>query len=176
MCREPLAKLRPRNCGRPEQIRAKLFEGTRNCCTIVDTKPSQLSMPLTPRDAFLQFGNVLQQQLFPQLEAAVGRLSPHLELLAGVIALVPLGRWLSAGRASTGRPAKDRGALATAFVAKAILNLPATRDLMDRLRVDQALHQFCGWRSPWRSRTNPNFPAPSPNSPPASYRSNCMRP
>jgi hypothetical protein len=105
-------------------------------------------MPLTPRDAFLQFGNVLQQQLFPQLEAVVGRLSPHLELLASVIALVPLGRLLSAGRASTGRPAKDRAALATAFVAKAILNLPTTRDLMDRLRVDQALHQFCGWRSP----------------------------
>jgi DDE family transposase/transposase-like protein DUF772 len=105
-------------------------------------------MQLTPRDAFLQFGHVLQQQLFPQLEAAVGRLGPHLELLASVISLVPLGRLLAAGRASTGRPAKDRAALATAFVAKAILNLPTTRDLIDRLRVDQALHQFCGWRSP----------------------------
>ena len=84
-------------------------------------------MQLTPRDAFLQFGHVLQQQLFPQLEAAVGRLSPHLELLASVIALVPLGRLLTAGRASIGRPAKDRAALATAFVAKAILNLPTTR-------------------------------------------------
>ena len=104
-------------------------------------------MQLTPRDAFLQFGHVLQQQLFPQLEAAVGRLGPHLELLASVISLVPLGRLLAAGRAATGRPAKDRAALATAFVAKAILNLPTTRDLIDRLRVDQALHQFCGWRS-----------------------------
>ena len=90
---------------------------------------------------------MLQQQLFPQLEAAVGRLGPHLELLASVISLVPLGRLLAAGRAATGRPAKDRAALATAFVAKAILNLPTTRDLIDRLRVDQALHQFCGWRS-----------------------------
>ena len=108
---------------------------------------ANLSMQLTPRDAFLQFGHVLQQQLFPQLEAAVGRLGPHLELLASVISLVPLGRLLAAGRAATGRPAKDRAALATAFVAKAILNLPTTRDLIDRLRVDQALHQFCGWRS-----------------------------
>ena len=91
---------------------------------------------------------MLQQHLFPQLEAAVGPLSAHLELLASVIAMVPLGRLLTAGRASTGRPAKDRAALATAFVAKAILNLPTTRDLIDRLRVDQALHQFCGWRSP----------------------------
>lgn len=105
-------------------------------------------MPLTPRDAFLQFGQVLQQHLFPQLEAAVGHLSPHLQLLASVISLVPLGRLLARSRASTGRPAQDRAALATAFVAKAILNLPTTRDLIDRLRVDQPLRLFCGWRSP----------------------------
>ena len=33
-------------------------------------------------------------------------------------------------------------------MAKAIFNLPTTRHLMDRLQVDQALRQFCGWRSP----------------------------
>jgi hypothetical protein len=55
---------------------------------------------------------------------------------------------LSAGLASTGRPAKDRAALATAFVAKAIVNLPTKRDLIDRLKVDRALHQFGGWRGP----------------------------
>jgi hypothetical protein len=105
-------------------------------------------MQLTPRQAFLQFGHVLQQQLFPHLEAAVGRLSPQLELLASVVVLMPLARLLSARRARTGRPAKDRAALATAFLAKAIFNLPTTRHLIDRLRVDQALRQFCGWRSP----------------------------
>jgi Transposase DDE domain/Transposase domain (DUF772) len=104
-------------------------------------------MQLTPRQAILQFGHVLQQQLFPHLEAAVGRLSPQLELLAAVISVVPLARWLAAGRARTGRPAKDRAALATAFIAKAVLNLPTTRDLIGRLQVDQALRQFCGWRS-----------------------------
>jgi Transposase DDE domain/Transposase domain (DUF772) len=105
-------------------------------------------MQLTPREALLQFGHVLQEELFPHLEAAVGQLSTQLELLAAVVCLVPLGRLLSAGRAGTGRPAKDRAALATAFMAKAIFNLPTTRHLMDRLRVDQALRQFCGWRSP----------------------------
>jgi len=105
-------------------------------------------MQLTPRQAVLQFGHVLQQQLFPHLEAAVGGLSPQLELLASVVALAPLAGWLGARRARTGRPAKDRAALATAFIAKAIFNLPTTRDLMGRLRVDQALRQFCGWRSP----------------------------
>jgi hypothetical protein len=103
-------------------------------------------MQLTPRAILLQFGHVFQQQLFPHLEAAIGGLSPQMELLASVVSLVPLGRLLDAGRARTGRPAKDRAALATAFVAKAILNLPTTRDLIDRLRVDQALRQLCGWR------------------------------
>jgi hypothetical protein len=37
--------------------------------------------------------------------------------------------------------------LATAFVAKAILNLCATRDLLLRLQVDEALHEFSGWRT-----------------------------
>jgi hypothetical protein len=105
-------------------------------------------MQLTPRQAILQFGHVLQQQLFPHLDAAVGRLSPQLELVAAIVSLVPLARWLSTGRARTGRPAKDRAALVTAFMAKAVLNLPTTRDLINRLQVDQALRQLCGWRSP----------------------------
>ena len=62
-----------------------------------------------------------------------------------MLSLAPLGRLLSAWRASTGRPAKDRGALATAFMAKAILNIPTTRDLIGRLRVDESLPQYCGW-------------------------------
>src|SRR5216684_2182140 len=105
-------------------------------------------MQLNPRELVLQFAHVLQQELFPLLQAAAGPLSAQLQLLASILSLVPLGRLLSARNASTGRPAKDRAALATAFIAKAVLNLPTTRDLIDRLRVDQALRQFCGWRSP----------------------------
>jgi hypothetical protein len=69
--------------------------------------PSQPLMQLTPREALLQFAHVLQLELFPCLEAAVGPLTPPLELLASVVSLVPL----------------------------------------HRLRVDEALRQFCGWRS-----------------------------
>jgi DDE family transposase/transposase-like protein DUF772 len=101
----------------------------------------------TPRQLVTQFAHVLQQDLFPCLESAVGQLDPQLQLLTSVIALLPLGRLLSARRAGTGRPAKDRAALATAFIAKAILNLPTTRDLMGRLRVDEALRRVCGWTS-----------------------------
>ena len=105
-------------------------------------------MQLTPRQVLLQFGHLLQQELFPRVEESVGPLSPQLQLLTSTSALLPLDRSLSALRARTGRPAKDRTALATAFVAKAIFNLPTTRDLIDRLKADVALRQVCGWPSP----------------------------
>ena len=103
-------------------------------------------MQLTPRQFVMQFAHVMQQDLFPHLDDRLGPLPPQLQLLAAVVSLVPLGRLLSAGRAATGRPAKDRTALATAFLAKAVLNLPTTRDLIARLRVDEALRRLCGWR------------------------------
>jgi hypothetical protein len=81
------------------------------------------------------------------LDAVLDGVSPQLELLVSVVSLVPLGRLLNASRAGTGRPAKDRTALATAFIAKAVLGLPTTRDLIDRLKVDLGLRQLCGWRS-----------------------------
>jgi hypothetical protein len=86
-------------------------------------------MQLTPRQALEQFAHVLQQNLFPALEEAIGEPDESLQLLAAVLCIAPLGRMLPARKAATGRPAKDRAALATAFMAKAILNLATTRDL-----------------------------------------------
>lgn len=102
-------------------------------------------MQLNPRQLVTQFAHMLQEELFPLLRTVTGPLSPQMQLVASVVAMLPLERLLSARRASTGRPAKDRSALATAFMAKAILNLPTTRDLISRLRVDESLRQFCGW-------------------------------
>ena len=102
-------------------------------------------MQLTPREFLTQFGYALQEELYPRLTSAIGPLSADLQLLVATISLLPLERSLAAQRATTGRPAKDRAALATAFLAKAILNLPTTRDLLSRLRVDEALRRLCGW-------------------------------
>jgi hypothetical protein len=102
-------------------------------------------MQLNPRQLVTQFAHLLQEDLFPVLQTVTGPLSGQMQLLVSVISLAPLGRLLSARRAVTGRPAKDRAALATAFMAKAILNIPTTRDLIGRLRVDEALRQCCGW-------------------------------
>jgi hypothetical protein len=90
---------------------------------------------------------MMQQELFPLLERVVGPLSKELELLSSMLALVPLERLIATLGAATGRPAKDRAALATAFMAKTILNLPTTRSLLSRLKADEALRQFCGWAS-----------------------------
>lgn len=106
-----------------------------------------MTLNLSPRQNVVQFAHMLQQDLFPVLESVVGALSPQIRLLASVMSLSPLEAVLSTHRASTGRPARDRAALATAFMAKAVLNLPTTRDLMSRLHVDESLRQFCGWQS-----------------------------
>ena len=44
-----------------------------------------------------------------------------------------------------GRPEKDRRAIARAFIAKAIYNLPTTRILIDHLRGSPNLRRICGW-------------------------------
>jgi hypothetical protein len=104
-------------------------------------------MQLNPREFVLQFAHLAQQDLFPHLEKALGPLTSQLKLVASIVSLVPLDKLLTARRAATGRPAKDRTALATAFIAKAVLNLPHTRDLIGRLRVDEGLRRLCGWQS-----------------------------
>jgi len=72
-------------------------------------------------------------------------LSQPLRLLSAVVSLIPLTPAVEARRAYTGRPPRDRSALATAFMAKSILNLSTTRQLIDRLKADAQLRQFCGW-------------------------------
>jgi len=104
-------------------------------------------MNLTPRNILLQFGHIVQDVLFPAIELETGPLSKQLKLIASVVSLVPMERLLAARRSRTGRPSKDRAAMATAFIAKAVLNLPTTRDLIGRLRVDELLRTFCGWAS-----------------------------
>jgi hypothetical protein len=44
-----------------------------------------------------------------------------------------------------GRPPQDRHALARAFVAKAVLDLPTTAGLIERLAVDATLRRRCGF-------------------------------
>lgn len=44
-----------------------------------------------------------------------------------------------------GAPVSDRTALARAYIAKAVCNLPTTKALIDRLQCDETLRRLCGW-------------------------------
>ena len=44
-----------------------------------------------------------------------------------------------------GRPPCERGWLANAFVAKAVLGLTTTAGLIERLTIDRALRRICGF-------------------------------
>jgi hypothetical protein len=59
-------------------------------------------MQLTLPEQFTQFSHLLQQELFPLLEAAVGPLSKPGKLLVAVVGLADLKRWVSGRRARTG--------------------------------------------------------------------------
>ena len=104
-------------------------------------------MENTPRERLLQFAHALQSVLFEHLEPELGPLSAKARLLVAVISLVPLGRWVAGGRGWRGRPAKDRQALASAFLAKAIYGLETTRQMLVRLRTDRQLRCLCGWNT-----------------------------
>ena len=103
-------------------------------------------MQLTPRQFLMQFGDLLQGTLFGRLEENLGALSEKARLLVSVLTWVAPWSGLAGGR-WPGRPAKNRAALATAFVAKAIYGFNTTRQLMERLRCDPQLLQLCGWNS-----------------------------
>lgn len=59
--------------------------------------------------------------------------------------MVQIERFVPAGRGGVGRPARERAALARAFVANAVLGLPTTVALMERLHVDGCLRRLCGF-------------------------------
>jgi transposase len=84
--------------------------------------------------------------LFERIEQEVGGLGESAKLLVSVLALVPLGPVIPGCSGWRGRPAKDRQALATAFLAKAVYGLETTRQLRERLQSDAQLRCLCGWR------------------------------
>lgn len=43
------------------------------------------------------------------------------------------------------RPSESRAAMARAFLAKAVFDVPTTQALVERLRNDPALRRLCGW-------------------------------
>jgi hypothetical protein len=63
---------------------------------------------------------------------------------------VQLFRGHYTSRGWIGRPSKDRLAIASAFVAKAVYGFALTRQLLDALASYAQLRRICGWKEPWQ--------------------------
>lgn len=103
-------------------------------------------MLLTLRQQLSRFTHLLQNELFPVVEAEVGELGEKARLLIAILEMIPLGRFIPSSQGWNGRPQRDRYVIACAFVAKSVYNLPQTRDLLERLRSDEQLRTICGWK------------------------------
>ena len=87
----------------------------------------------------------IQTSLFPWLEEQLGELTEKEQKLVTTLELIRIERFTAFSRSLHGRPPKERAAIARAFVAKAVYNMPTTRALLDRLACDKKLRRICGW-------------------------------
>jgi transposase len=87
----------------------------------------------------------IQSSLFPWLEEELGELTEKEQKLVTTLELIRIERFTAFSRSLRGRPPKERAAVARAFVAKAVYNMPTTRALLDRLTCDKKLRRICGW-------------------------------
>ena len=92
---------------------------------------------------------VIQHELLPGLKVEVGALTPKLEKVIHILEWVRIDEFVGSTWCSIGRPPRDRAALASAFVAKAVLGINTTTGLIERLAVDRALKRICGF-SMWK--------------------------
>src|SRR5437588_5761189 len=98
------------------------------CCTLwllyIGGGPEML---VTLRQQLTQFAHMLQNELFPTIEAEVGELAELAKRLTVVLAMLPLRRFIPVARGWNGRPSKDRYCIACAYLAKSVYNFPHTR-------------------------------------------------
>lgn len=89
----------------------------------------------------------IQEELLPWLDdTMVGPLSGYHRQLVSVLGLARIEALLPGWQGLPGRPPSERAALARAFVAKAVFNIPTTRLLIGMLSADKTLRRLCGWQ------------------------------
>ena len=109
------------------------------------------------REMLSDYWYAFQQELFPRLESELGPMGERYELFVSVLELVRVEALLPYFRGQVGRPEEDRAALARAFIAKAVFDVPTTRGLIERLEVDGRLWRLCGWSGGGRLPSEATF-------------------
>ena len=89
--------------------------------------------------------NHFQTNLFPWLEEDLGELTTKQKKLVEALELAQIESHLPYIGSVPGRPLESRSAIARAFIAKAIYNLPTTEVLIDQLQSNIKLRRLCGW-------------------------------
>jgi hypothetical protein len=98
-------------------------------------------------DVFARWSHI-QGALFPWLREELDPVTAALEQLIIVLDTIGLEAYVpSPPRRGRGRKPEDRRALARAFVGKAVLGLPTTAAVIERLAIDKSLRRICGWGS-----------------------------
>ena len=86
----------------------------------------------------------IQGNLFPWLTEELGPLTETHKQVVTALEVAGVEAFVQAWSGLPGRPPCDRAALARAFVAKAVIGLPTTSMLIERLKVDKQLRRLCG--------------------------------
>lgn len=81
----------------------------------------------------------------PEAAAVLDGMSPKLEEVIRVLEWSRIESLVHGYDSGPGQPPADRCALASAFVAKAVLGLKTTRALIERLQIDSKLRRICGF-------------------------------
>src|ERR1700722_2199949 len=90
----------------------------------------------------------LQQSLFPFLKDHLENpITEKLQKTIIILDMIEIERFVFDHRFYVGRPPKNRTAVARAFIAKAVYNLPDTKALIERLKSDMNLRKICGFET-----------------------------